>query len=58
MKEKKLYSDRRWTDPPKAFVIGHEELTEEEKKEAEEAMKKFIKKHEQALNKKLNNSSN
>lgn len=58
MAEKKLFSDRRWTDPPKAFVIGHRELSEEELKEGEEAVQKFIKKHEQALNKKLNNSSN
>ncbi len=58
MKEKKLFSDRRWTDPPKAFVIGYEELTEKEKKEAEEATEKFIKKHEQALKEKLNSNSN
>lgn len=32
MSEKKPYSDRRWTDIPQCIVIGHEEITEEEKK--------------------------
>lgn len=32
MSEKKPYSDRRWTDIPKCIVIGHSEVTEEEKK--------------------------
>lgn len=30
-KPKGLFTDRRWTDPPKAMVIGHFERTEEEK---------------------------
>lgn len=29
--EKKLFTDRRWTDIPKCEVIGHSEVTEEEK---------------------------
>ena len=29
-KPKGLFTDRRWTDPPKATVIGHFERTEEE----------------------------
>ena len=39
MSEKKLFSDPRWYDDPAAKVIGHRELTPEEKKRAEEMRK-------------------
>lgn len=43
-KEKKLFTDRRWTDIPQATVISHRELTEEEKKKAEEYRKRVFEK--------------
>ena len=33
MGNKKPYSDKRWTDIPKCEVIGHVELTEEQRAE-------------------------
>ena len=30
---KKLFTDRRWTDPPQAKVVGYFEMTEEEKRQ-------------------------
>ena len=43
MSEKKPYSDRRWTDIPKCIVIGHSEVTEEEKKIADDFIKNRMK---------------
>lgn len=43
MSEKKPYSDRRWTDIPKCIVIGHEEITEEEKKMVSDFKKRHAK---------------
>lgn len=43
MSEKKLYSDRRWNDPPQATVIGHRELTEEEKRQADLSLERLFK---------------
>lgn len=43
MSEKKPYSDRRWTDIPKCIVIGHSEVTEEEKKIADDFIKTRMK---------------
>ncbi|MBS6613237.1 MAG: hypothetical protein KH285_00630 [Anaerotruncus sp.] len=43
MSEKKPYSDRRWTDIPKCTVIGHEEITEEEKKMVSDFKKRHAK---------------
>ncbi len=43
MSEKKLFTDRRWTDIPKATVIGHSEVTEEEKE--------TVRKYKEKLNK-------
>ena len=43
MSEKKPYSDRRWTDIPKCIVIGHSEITEEEKKIADDFIKNRMK---------------
>jgi len=36
MDEKKLFSDERWNDTSLPKVIGHRELTSEDKKRAEE----------------------
>lgn len=44
MGEKKLFTDKRWTEPPKAFVVGHVEFTEEEKKENKEALLNILRK--------------
>lgn len=46
-KEKKLFTDKRWTEPPKAFVIGHSEITEEDR----ELVRKFKEKKEKYRNK-------
>lgn len=43
MSEKKPYSDRRWTDIPQCIVIGHEEITEEEKKMVNDFKKRHAK---------------
>lgn len=43
MSEKKPYSDRRWTDIPKCTVISHREVTEEEKKIADDFIKNRMK---------------
>lgn len=42
MSKQKLFSHPRWNDPPQAKVIGHVELTEEEKKEADDFLTKRI----------------
>lgn len=31
MSKKELFTDRRWTDIPKARIVGYREITEEEK---------------------------
>lgn len=43
MSEKKPYSDRRGTDIPQCIVIGHEEITEEEKKMVSDFKKRHAK---------------
>lgn len=50
MDDKKLFTDRRWTDIPQATVISHRELTEEEKKKAEEYRKRVFEKMEKYKN--------
>lgn len=45
MSEKKLFSDRRWHDPPVATVTGHEEPTEEEKRQADIDFEKILKEY-------------
>lgn len=47
MSDKKLFTDRRWTDIPLGEVIGHREITEEEKQEAEEAHRLILKQREE-----------
>lgn len=47
-KNKKLFTAKRWTDIPQATVIGHREITEEEK----EMVRKF---KEKLKNAKSNN---
>ncbi|WP_394899586.1 hypothetical protein [Clostridium paraputrificum] len=32
MSDKKLFIDRRWHEPPKVEVIGHREISEEDRK--------------------------
>lgn len=44
MSDKKLYSDKRWTDIPKAKVIGYREMTPEEQEEANKTLERIIKK--------------
>lgn len=39
--KKELFSDKRWNQPLGGRVIGHREITEEEKKEVEEYKKKL-----------------
>ena len=43
MSEKKLFQAKRWTEYYGAETIGYSEVTEEEKKEAEELFKKIRK---------------
>ena len=44
MSEKKLYSDRRWTDIPKPMATGRTHtITEEERKKAEIGFEAFLK---------------
>lgn len=45
MSEKKLFSDRRWHDAPVATVTGHEESTEEERRQAEKDFEKILKEY-------------
>lgn len=40
---KKLFNDRRWTDPPQAKVVGYFEMTEEEKRQAGKDLEKILK---------------
>ena len=40
---KKLFNDRRWTDPPQAKVVGYCEMTEEEKRQAGKDLEKILK---------------
>lgn len=42
MSEKKLFSDKRWHDIPKAETVGHIVFTDEEKKKNEELTKKML----------------
>ena len=51
MSKQKPFSHPRWNDPPQAKVIGHVELTEEEKCEADDFLEKKIKEHRAALKK-------
>lgn len=44
MNDKKLFTDRRWTDIPQATVISHRELTDEEKGKAKEYRKRISEK--------------
>ena len=39
---KKLFTDRRWTDPPQAKVVGYFEMTEEEKRQAGKDLEKIV----------------
>ena len=41
-KGKKLYSDKRWTQPIGFEVIGHSKVTDDEKQRAEEFIKQNI----------------
>lgn len=41
--EKKLFTDRRWTDPPAVEVIGSAQSTEEERKAMSERAEAFFK---------------
>lgn len=43
--DKKLFTDRRWTDPPKATVIGHADISEEELKEKREMFLERLRKN-------------
>jgi len=43
--DKKLFTDRRWTDPPKATVIGRVETSEEELKEKREKFLERLRKN-------------
>ena len=43
--KKKLYTDARWNDTAPPIVIGHRELTEEEKKYYEQRIARFNKEH-------------
>lgn len=49
MESKKLFTDKRWTQDPGGEVVGYEEVTEEEKKWADELIKQI---EEQEKNKK------
>ncbi|WP_304681640.1 hypothetical protein [uncultured Clostridium sp.] len=44
MSEKKLYTHRRWHEPPKVEVIGHFEMTEEEQKENKRRFRERLRK--------------
>ena len=44
MDEKKLYSDKRWTEPIACKVVGYIEMTPEEHEEADKTLKEMIKK--------------
>lgn len=55
MNEKSLFTDRRWTDIPKGEVIGHIDITEQEKQEAKKAHEKILKKREEYMKMKRNN---
>lgn len=50
MSEKELFKDKRWTQNPGAVVTGKSEITEEDKKWAEELHKQIL---EQEKNKKI-----
>ncbi len=43
MDEKKLYSDKRWTEPIACRVVDHVEVTPEEQKTARKKLLEFIK---------------
>lgn len=47
MSNKKLFSDRRWIDIPRCEVVGHREITKEEKQEAEEAHRRILQQREE-----------
>ncbi len=44
MSEKKLYTHRRWHEPPKAEVIGYREISEEERKENKRRFRERLRK--------------
>lgn len=43
MENKKLFQDKRWTQNPGGVVTGKSEVTEEDKKWAEELHKQIVK---------------
>ena len=43
MKNEKPFSGKRWTEIPDVVVVGHEELSEEEKKKYNEEFTKILK---------------
>ncbi|GAC42286.1 hypothetical protein [Paenibacillus popilliae] len=43
--DKKPFTDRRWTDPPAVKVIGHRELSEEEKQEGKNKLHEILRKN-------------
>lgn len=47
MDDKKLYSDKRWTEPMAYKVVGHVEVTPKEQEEARKKLLKFIKDNEE-----------
>ena len=44
MDDKKLYSDKRWTEPIACKVVGHIEMTPEEHEEASKTLERIMKK--------------
>ncbi|WP_294196083.1 hypothetical protein [uncultured Clostridium sp.] len=44
MSEKKLYTHRRWHEPPKATSIGRVEISEEERKENKRRFRERLRK--------------
>ena len=46
MDGKKLYTDKRWTEPIACKVVGHVEITPEEQKKARKRLLEFIEKTE------------
>ena len=43
MSDKKLYSDKRWTEPLYGKVVGHIEMTPEEHEEASKTLERMMK---------------
>jgi|GEM_PF-1354682 len=53
MGEKKPFSDKRWNDDTIPKVVGHVTLTKEEREAAEKRMDGYVKLHEEARKKYL-----